>query len=576
MSLLPIHSESVTSLLFQEDVLNSVKTMASSGIEERGAFFTRRSVVEFILDLAGYTTERPLHRMSILEPSFGNGDFLLPIVERLIQSWKQSSDKNEDVAKALIPCVCAVELHGATFLSTRRKLLDFLCEHDIPLDAAVQLVKAWLIQGDFLLSELPQDLDFVVGNPPYVRQERIPTALLAVYRERYSTLYDRADLYIPFIERSLRLLAPKGHLAIICSDRWTKNRYGGPLRKMVSRNYHLKVYVDMVDTPAFYSEVSAYPSIVVIARQATGLTRIACRPEIDKTEIKDLATALIAPEIPSNTHVREIKGVMNGAEPWIFDEPDQLDLVRRLERTFPTLEEAGCKVGIGVATGADEAFIGLFDRLDVEPSRKLRLVTTQDIVFGKIHWRGLGLVNPFEADGSLVNLDRYPLLRQYLEDRKGRIANRHCARKSPANWYRTIDRIHDDLTAKPKLLIPDIKGEALIVYDAGEFYPQHNLYYITSNDWDLKALQILLQAGIARLFVSAYTTRMRGGYLRFQAQYLRRIRIPYWRDVPDNIKQALLKASTKGDIEASNHAVFQLYNLSKVESMTLSKSGIKK
>ncbi len=345
---------------------------------------------------------------------------------------------------------------------------------------------------------------------------------------------------------------------------------------MVAKHYHLKIYVDMVDTPAFHSNVSTYPSIAVIARQAVGSTRIAHRPVIDKTRLKDLATMLVAPEIPANTDVRELNGVMNGAEPWIFDAPDQLDIVRRLEKTFPTLEEAGCKVGIGVATGADEAFIGPFDHLDVEPSRKLRLATTQDIVSGKVHWRGLGLINPFEADGSLVNLDRYPLLHRYLEERKDRIANRHCARKSPANWYRTIDRIHNDLTAEPKLLIPDIKGEAHIVYESGELYPHHNLYYITSDNWDLRALQTVLQAGIARLFVSAYTTRMRGGYLRFQAQYLRRIRIPHWRDVPNDIKQALLAASATGDIEFSNHAVIQLYGLSRVDQLVLGRNGNKK
>ncbi len=55
-------------------------------------------------------------------------------------------------------------------------------------------------------------------------------------------------------------------------------------------------------------------------------------------------------------------------------------MIRRLEQSFPTLEEAGCKVGIGVATGADQAFIGDFAALDVEPDRKLPLVTTKDIV----------------------------------------------------------------------------------------------------------------------------------------------------------------------------------------------------
>ncbi len=182
----PIHSELLTSTLFQGEVLSAVEVMASAGVEERGAVFTRQNVVEFILDLAGYTTEKPLYLMSILEPSFGNGDFLFPIVERLLHSWRRSSDNDGDVFEALGNCICAVELHSATFSDTRCKLLDFLYEHDIPVNTAARLVEVWLIQSDFLLSALPQNFDFVVGNPPYVRQERIPAALLAAYRERTS------------------------------------------------------------------------------------------------------------------------------------------------------------------------------------------------------------------------------------------------------------------------------------------------------------------------------------------------------------------------------------------------------
>ena len=79
----------------------------------------------------------------------------------------------------------------------------------------------------------------MIGNPPYVRQELIPDVLMAEYRARYRTIYDRADLYIPFIERSLTSLSPGGQLGFICADRWMKNKYGGPLRKLVSDRFHL-------------------------------------------------------------------------------------------------------------------------------------------------------------------------------------------------------------------------------------------------------------------------------------------------------------------------------------------------
>ena len=82
--------------------------------------------------------------------------------------------------------------------------------------------------------------------------------------------------------------------------------------------------------------------------------------------------------------------VVCGSEPWMLNTSSQLALVRRLEAAFPTLEDDDCKVGIGVATGADEIFIGAFDDLDVEPERKLPLVTTRDIKDGTVNWRGLG------------------------------------------------------------------------------------------------------------------------------------------------------------------------------------------
>ena len=556
----------------------AVALLAESSKEARGAIFTRREVVDFILDLAGYTADRPLHRMRLLEPSFGDGDFLLPAIDRLFAAWRADKENVGDVIAALSNCIRGVELHRATFTRSRQAVIDRLTgAHGLDADAATALADAWLIQGDFLLIDLPGRFDFATGNPPYVRQEMIPDALMAAYRERYATIYDRADLYIPFIERSLTQLEEDGHLGFICADRWMKNRYGGPLRELVAGRFHLKIYVDMFGTPAFHTEVVAYPAITVIARPGRDKarpTRIAHRPKIDRAVLTDLARELTSVKLAKNSAaVRKMDGIAAGAEPWILESTDQLALVRRLEAAFPLLEDAGCKVGIGVATGADAAFIGTFDAIDVEPDRKLPLVMTGDILDGTVQWRGLGVINPFADAGGLVNLADYPRLKAYLEARKPDIDRRHVAQKAPGNWYRTIDRITPSIAAKPKLLIPDIKGEAHVVYEDGKLYPHHNLYYITSGVWDLKALQAVFLSGIARLFVGVYSTRMHGGFLRFQAQYLRRIRLPRWHQVSDDLKQALIAAAECGDRAACNEAVFKLYGLDAGERAALGGNG---
>ena len=534
------------------------KLAGDSASSERGAVNTRREVVEFMLDLAGYVQSRPLCKLRLLEPSFGSGEFLLEAVRRLVSSKR---DEKVDLAD----CIRAVELHNNTFKDTRAKLASVLNQNGFGEAEAERLVSAWLISGDFLLQPLQGRFDIVVGNPPYVRQEMIPAALLAQYRKIYSTLYDRADLYVPFIERSLSLLSDGGLLAFICADRWTKNKYGGPLRAMVSSEFHLRAYVDMMDVPAFDSEVIAYPAITLIERAQGGATLVSVRPDIDGGKLSSLAKALRAGRPSSKHGVTLVECAGAGSEPWVLGSSSKRALLRRLEALYPTLEETGCKVGIGVATGADKAFIAPIDQLDVEPSRKLPLATTKDISSGKVQWTGLGIVNPFEDDGKLADLSKYPKLRRHLELHREAIARRHVAQKSPANWYRTIDRITPPLAARPKLLIPDIKGSAHVVFEEGGLYPHHNLYYVVAEHWDLRALQAVLLSRVARQFVAAYSTTMRGGFLRFQAQYLRRIRLPLWSDVPEAMRVRLSKAAKALDIAECDAAACELYGLTSEE-----------
>ena len=82
---------------------------SGAGVESRGAIFTRVEVVDFILDLNGYTADQPLHEKRLLEPSFGGGDFLLPAIGRLLTAWR-SSRHEKTVVEELGDAIRAVEL----------------------------------------------------------------------------------------------------------------------------------------------------------------------------------------------------------------------------------------------------------------------------------------------------------------------------------------------------------------------------------------------------------------------------------------------------------------------------------
>lgn len=114
-----------------------------------------------------------------------------------------------------------------------------------------------------------------------------------------------------------------------------------------------------------------------------------------------------------------------------------------------------------------------------------------------------------------------------------------------------------------KLLIPDIAGANEVAFDRGEFYPHHNLYFVIGDGWDLEVLGGLLSSRMALFFVWSYAVKMRGGYLRFQAQYLRRIRVPEPGSIPGKLQNGLRDAFRSRDFAAIDELACASYGLSK-------------
>jgi len=183
---------------------------------------------------------------------------------------------------------------------------------------------------------------------------------------------------------------------------------------------------------------------------------------------------------------------------------------------------------------------------------------SKDIGGGDPDWSGRHLVNPWE-DGKLVDLTEYPKLAAYYEEHEERLRGRHVAKKQPQAWHRTIDRIDPELLEQPKLLLPDMKAAAHPVLDTGNYYPHHNLYFVVSRDWDLEVLGGLLLSDIANLFVGAYCVKMRGGTYRFQAQYLRKIRVPDPNGIGFDVQTALRRAFNERDVVAATTAAGYAY-----------------
>ncbi len=116
------------------------------------------------------------------------------------------------------------------------------------------------------------DLDYLVGNPPYVSAGESPDSL--PYRNKvwnsgiYTLLYQRWDLFVPFFERNLQFLRPEtGRLSLIVSNGIETEGYAERLRQALSNQYHL-LQIDFFPGLRLFQNAAVENTIVLLENRA--------------------------------------------------------------------------------------------------------------------------------------------------------------------------------------------------------------------------------------------------------------------------------------------------------------------
>lgn len=512
-----------------------------SGVSH-GDVFTSPRVVCFMLDLIGYTSDKDLSAYKVLEPSFGHGDFLIEIQNRLIQSAKKFNfDASEIMSKNIYGCEIDRGKYDKCIDTLRLEMPNFTPSN--------------LKTEDFLFSLWNTQFDFIIGNPPYIRYENIPEKVRNLYKNKFYTFHYRSDLYILFYEHSLRNLSVNGRHCFICSNRWLKNEYGKKLRAYISSSFNLEYIIDVENINAFKESVLAYPSITLISNTEGG-------KNVKLAKINDLSEL----DKPIQTKQKKLESFDNWDDLFLFDNIENLSYI----------EQQGFKIGIGVATGADKIFISKELENQVEEELLLPLVNAKDLTGNEFIWKGFYILNPYGLNGSIINLDKYPKAKQYLGQFKSILSKRHIV-KNGRTWYSLIDKIKPELVNLPKILLPDITGNKIIFIDKGLFYPAHNIYYITGRPLEeLEPLAAILMSRFVRSQIENISNKMNGGLPRWQSQNIKRIRIPIISDIPTKLKDKLVNAYQSHNITEIDRIVDSILNLKCEKKLVSVKPAIPK
>lgn len=211
-----------------------------------------------------------LLEITILDPACGSGAFLNAALQFLMNEHKRLDEMEAKVTGASIEfqsvenSILENNLYGvdineesveiaqlALWLRTakpHRKLSslnqNIKCGNSLISDPAIAGKKAFNWQEQFPKVFEKGGFDVVIGNPPYVRPHYLNDETKRYLWNAFQTYERKADLYVCFIEKSLRLVKPKGLTSFIVSDGWLRLDSFEKIRQYILQNASVLKIVD--------------------------------------------------------------------------------------------------------------------------------------------------------------------------------------------------------------------------------------------------------------------------------------------------------------------------------------------
>ena len=142
------------------------------------------------------------------------------------------------------------------------------CGNSLIDDPDIVGKKAFLWNKEFKHIIDDGGFDIVIGNPPYVNgiilQRELPQQREWL-KKHYSTLIEKWDLYIAFIEKGLSLLKDGGYFSFIIPDAILTEKYAQKLRQYIIENFNL-IQIDFFPGIFIFDGVGIHNIIITIKK----------------------------------------------------------------------------------------------------------------------------------------------------------------------------------------------------------------------------------------------------------------------------------------------------------------------
>ena len=261
------------------DVIGQMYEQLVSSSERRrfGQFYTSPDVVDLINAFCIRSSEE-----RVLDPACGGGTFLVRAYSRkrvLAQSAGEPAPSHEQLLSEIFGVdIGAFPAQLSTINLAVRHLSD---QANYPLVARASFFDAQAgiplynipLTGESMRSVPLGEVDAVVGNPPYIRQEGIDPVEKSNYGELFRTewpgqtmLSGRSDIYAYFFTHAASLLKPGGYLGFVTSIGWLDTDYGFKLQEFFLRNFRIVAVIES-QVEKWFEDARVTTAVTILKRE---------------------------------------------------------------------------------------------------------------------------------------------------------------------------------------------------------------------------------------------------------------------------------------------------------------------
>ena len=377
-----------------------------------------------------------------------------------------------------------------------------------------------------------EGFDVVIANPPYVRQEQIKDLKPQLQKQGYECYTGVVDLYVYFYERGFQLLREGGVLTYISSNKYFRSGYGQKLRRFLGSKSTVHQLIDFGDAPVF--EATAYPSIIILSKRPPAANQTRALnwkpgPPIEEFDSVFRANSFLVAQ-------KELT-----ADGWRLESPAVLRLLEKLRKEGKPLGEyVNGRFYRGILTGLNEAFVvdrATRDRLLAEHPSSAEVLKPflrgRDVKRWRVDFADQYLIkiessqnkrhpwsDKLQKNAEAVFAETYPAIHARFEGFRNKLMKRDD--QGTYFWELRACAYWQEFE-QPKIIYPDIAHGPEFAFDDKDYYLTNTLYLLpTEQLWLLG----LLNSKVIFWFYTKTSTQIRGGFVRFIAQYVSQIPIP--------------------------------------------------